>query len=117
MLRIVIAEPHERLSAWLEAAIAAAQQFEVVGTALDGQKALEVVSHTHPDVVLVDSDVVMPPQGGLTLVAAIKDAMPASSVVFLSVSAHDQTARSAIAAGATAVLTKDGSSQFPADFI
>lgn len=115
MLRIVIAEPDQVLNDWLAAAIAPVQRFEIVGTACDGAAALDVVRHTQPDVVLVDCDVVMPPQGGLTLVAAIKAALPASLVLFLAEAAPEETALAALAAGATAVLAKDGSAQFPED--
>jgi len=115
MLRIVIAEPDEALSRWLADAIAPAQGFEVVGTALDGESALDVVRRTHPDVVLVDVDIVMPPRGGLTLVAAIKETMPVVVVVVLAAEALEETAKAALAAGATGVLAKDGSAQIPED--
>ena len=42
MLRIVIAGPDERLISWLADAIAPAQGFEAVGTALDGGTSHEV---------------------------------------------------------------------------
>ncbi len=115
MLRIVIAEPDEALSQWLADAIAPAQGFEVVGTALDGETAIDVVRRTRPDVVLVDADIVMPPQGGLTLVAAVVDAIPEALVVVLAADAREETAQAALAAGATGVLAKDGSAQIPAD--
>jgi DNA-binding NarL/FixJ family response regulator len=115
MLRIVIAEPDAALSLWLAAAIAPAQGFEVVGTAVDGESALDVVRRTHPDVVLVDADIVMPPHGGLTLVAAIREAVPETLVVVLAAEVREETALAALAAGATSVLRKDGSAQLPAD--
>lgn len=115
MLRIVIAEPDEALSQWLADAIAPANGFEVVGTALDGESALAVVRRTHPDVVVVDVDIVMPPQGGLTLVEAITDAIPGTLIVVLAAEALEETAQAALAAGATGVLAKDGSAQIPTD--
>jgi len=115
VLRIVIAEPDEALSQWLADAIAPAQGFEVVGTAPDGETAIDVVRRTRPDVVLVDADIEMPPQGGLTLVAAVVDAIPEALVVVLAADALEETAQAALAAGATGVLAKDGSAQIPAD--
>lgn len=115
MLRIVMAEPDEVLSAWLMAAISPVQAFEVVGTALDGESALAVVRRTDPDVVVVDADVMMPPQGCVTLVEAIRKEMPATLVFVLAEAAREETARAVMAAGATAVLAKDGSAQIPAD--
>ena len=115
MLRIVIAGPDEVLSLWLAAAIAPAQGLEVVGTALDGESALDVVRRTQPDVVAVDLDIVMPPEGGLTLVAAIRAAFPETLILVLAAEAGQETAQAALAVGATGVLAKDGSAQIPTD--
>jgi DNA-binding NarL/FixJ family response regulator len=116
VLRIVIAVRDEALSLWLADAIAPAKRFEVVGTAFDGATALELVCRTHPDVVVVDVDIAMPPQGGLTLVEAIAHAIPETLVVVLAGPDLEQTAQAALAAGAAGVLAKDGSAQIPADF-
>jgi DNA-binding NarL/FixJ family response regulator len=116
MLRIVIAGPDEALSRWLADAIAPAEGFDVVGTALEGEGALEAVHRLHPDVVVVDVDIAMPPEGdGVTLVAAIKAAVPRTLVVVLAAEALEETAQAALAAGANGVLAKDGSAQIPAD--
>src|SRR4051794_15532134 len=115
MLRIVIAAPDEALIPLLADVIGPAQGLEVVGTALDGQSALEVVHRTHPDVVVVDVDIVMPPHGGLTLVAAITAASPGTVVLVLASDDLEETVRAALAAGAAGVLAKDGSAQFPPD--
>lgn len=115
MLRIVIAAPDEALSLWLVDVITPTQGLEVVGAAPDGESALEVVRRTHPDVVVVDVDIVMPPEGGLTLVAAITEAVPGTVVLVLAAEALEETAQAALAAGATGILAKDGSAQIPAD--
>jgi len=115
VLRIVIAGPDEALTSWLVDAIAPAQGFEVVGTALDGQSVLDTVRRTQPDVVLVDADIEMPPRGGLTLVAAVIDALPQTLVIVLASEAFEETAQAALAAGAAGLLAKDGSVQIPAD--
>jgi len=116
MLRIVIAGPNEALSGWLAAAIAPAEGFEVVGTAADGAGALDLLLRTRPDVAVVDADIVLPPEDGLTLVAAIREAIPETLVVFLAADVQDSTAHAALAAGATSVLAKDGSAVLPGDF-
>jgi DNA-binding NarL/FixJ family response regulator len=113
MLRIVIAGPDEALSVWLADALAPAQEFEVVGTTRDGESTLSTVRRTCPDVVVVDVDAEMPPPGGSTLVAAIVDAIPDVVVVVLATDPLGENAHAALAAGAAAVLAKDGSAQIP----
>jgi ActR/RegA family two-component response regulator len=115
VLRIVIAEPDEALTSWLADAIAPAQGFEVVGTARDGESALDTVRRTHPDVVLVDADIDMPPDRGLTLVAAVLKALPETLVVVLAAQDFETTAQAAMALGAAGLLAKDGSVQIPED--
>lgn len=115
MLRIVIAAPDEALNVALADVISPAEGLEVVGTAPDGETAMEVVRETRPDVVVVDLEIAMPPRGGLSLVAAITDELPGTVVLVLAAEPLARTAPAALAAGATAVLAKDGSSQIPAD--
>jgi DNA-binding NarL/FixJ family response regulator len=115
VLRIVIAAPDEALNVALAEVISPAEGLEVVGTAPDGERAMEVVRQTRPDVVVVDLEIAMPPRGGLSLVAAITDELPGTVVLVLAAEPLASTAPAALAAGATAVLAKDGSAQFPAD--
>ena len=115
MLRIVIAAADTGLGHLLATALAPAQVLEVVGTALDGESALDVVRRTQPDVVLLDGDMAMPSRDGLALVAAIKEAVPETLVVVLAAEVRGETAHAALAAGAMCVLAKDGSAQLPAD--
>jgi|1186.fasta_scaffold02349_4 DNA-binding NarL/FixJ family response regulator len=114
MLRIVIAGPDQALSQWLADAIAPARAFEVVATARDGDGALDEVRRTCPDVVVVDLEIVMAPQGGLTLIAAITEAIPEVVIVVLAGDTRQENAQAALAAGATAVLAKDGSAHIAA---
>ena len=111
MFRIVIAEPDDALSVWLADAFAPEQGFEIVGRAQDSRSALEMTRRAHPNVVLVDVDIVMPPHNGLTLVAAIRDAMPETLVLVLAGEMVRETAHAAFAAGAAGVFAKDGSAQ------
>jgi DNA-binding NarL/FixJ family response regulator len=111
VFRIVIAEPDDALSVWLAGAFSPEQGFEVVGRAHDARSALEMARRTHINAVLVDVDIVMPPHNGLTLVAAIRDAMPETLVLVLAVEAVPETAQAAFAAGAAGVFAKDGSAQ------
>jgi DNA-binding NarL/FixJ family response regulator len=115
MLRIVIAEPDDALSRVLADALAEAEQFQVAGMAPDGESALDVVRRTRPDVVLVDADIVMPPEDGVTLVSAILDALPEALVIVLVAETGSEVARAALEAGAMGVLAKNGSAQVLTD--
>ena len=115
MLRVVFAEPDESLTSWLNEALAPVPEFEVVGTATEGEGALDVIRRTRPDVAVVDADLVMPAPDGRTLVTAILDAAPATWVVVLAEDVSGEAAHAALAAGAAGVLAKNGSAEMLAE--
>jgi two-component system response regulator HydG len=75
-----------------------------VGTAEDGEAALEYISRTPPDVALVD--MMMPGLGGLELLARIKASGIPVEVILMTAFADVDAAVSAMKAGAYHFLTK-----------
>ncbi|QEC50894.1 response regulator transcription factor [Baekduia soli] len=79
--------------------------FDVVGTAEDGRKALDDIRALAPDVALLD--VQMPGLDGHAVLRAIeRDALP-TRVVLLSATVLPPESRAALAAGAMAYLSKE----------
>jgi two-component system NarL family response regulator len=77
---------------------------EVVGTAQDGQEALEKARALRPDVVLMD--VQMPRLDGLAATRLIKAEMPAVKVVMLTMDDGNDALFEAIKSGAVGYLLK-----------
>jgi DNA-binding NarL/FixJ family response regulator len=115
VLRVVLAGHDESLNRWLAGALAPARQFELVGTAVDGETALDLVTRGRPDVAVVDAEVAMPPADGRTLVQAIREVAPETWLVVLADDVSSEAALAALAAGATGVLAKDGSAELLAE--
>lgn len=76
--------------------------FQVVGEASNGQQAIQVVSETEPDIVLIDMD--LPGINGLEVARVIKRGHPHISIVLLSPSLDSQSVVKAIRAGVAACL-------------
>lgn len=76
--------------------------YEVVGTADTAIRAIELVDHAHPDLVIVD--VAMPGMSGLEAVPVLRRVSPGAKVIVCS--AFDVSEASAVAAGAIAVIDK-----------
>jgi two-component system, NarL family, response regulator LiaR len=76
----------------------------VVGEAGDGQAAVDLAGKLAPDVVVMD--VTMPIMDGIAATRALREAVPTSAVVILTL--HDDTAtrNRALAAGAVALIAK-----------
>ena len=77
---------------------------EVVGVARTGEEGIQVVSETHPDVVLMDIN--MPDMDGITATEKIRTKLPATQIVILSVQSDSNYMRRAMLAGARDFLTK-----------
>ena len=101
--RIVLAEDDtlllEALSRLLEPA------FEVVGTASDGDEAVQVALRVRPDLVLLDAK--MPRSSGFEAARRPRDELPGTRLVFLTANQDPQLAAEAFRIGASAYMLKD----------
>ncbi len=77
---------------------------EVVGTATDGQQAVDMVKRLQPDVVLMDIN--MPGLDGITATEAIQGLRLHSQVIMMSVQAETDYLRRSMLAGAREFLIK-----------
>ena len=80
-----------------------AMGYEVVGTALDGEKAVEAVCRLRPDVVLVDIE--MPHLDGLSAARKIRECCPTPVVILTAYESKDFLTK-ASEQGVAAYLTK-----------
>lgn len=78
--------------------------FDVVGTAVSGEEAIERAEAAQPDLVLLD--LAMPGMDGLTALPAIRERSPRSEVVVLTASDAEETLLAAIRGGASGYLLK-----------
>jgi DNA-binding NarL/FixJ family response regulator len=102
-IRVVVVDDHALFRAGLVNLLGQLPGLEVVGEAGDGRAALEEVSRTEPDVVLLDVN--MPVMGGVETVKALKERQD-SRILMLTISKHDEDLFGAIAAGADGYLLK-----------
>jgi two-component system nitrate/nitrite response regulator NarL len=103
-VRVVIADDHETYRQGLARAIRRFGRLDLVGEAVDGDEALEVVREASPDVALLD--VRMPGLDGLEVARRLRD-LGGVHVVLLTGSATESLVEAAEAAGARALLSKD----------
>jgi DNA-binding NarL/FixJ family response regulator len=96
--RIVIVDDHGIMRDGLSALLDMESDFEVVGTAADGKMALERVTDTKPDLVLMDLS--MPGTDGASAIELIKRRFPDIGVVVLTFHREDAHIHAALEAGA-----------------
>jgi NarL family two-component system response regulator LiaR len=103
MARVLIVEDHALTRAGLRAALRHAG-FLVVGEAGDGQRGLEEATDLKPDVAVVDLG--LPGLDGIELTRRLRQSVPDTGVVILTMHDLDTEVLAALAAGADAYCVK-----------
>jgi DNA-binding NarL/FixJ family response regulator len=94
--RLLIADDDPSVRSLLSEALG--KEFEVVGTAVDGEDAVKVAAWVQPDAALVD--VQMPNGGGLRAVTGIASVAPETAIVILSSEESEPSVQELLGAGA-----------------
>src|SRR5688500_2298386 len=104
--RVLLADDHVAVRDGLRAVLVDQRDIEVVGEAADGPSTLAAARSLRPDLIILDNS--MPGMSGLDVTRTLRDELPWTGIVFLTM---DPGIRDlAIAAGATAFVTKDAPS-------
>jgi NarL family two-component system response regulator YdfI len=109
MIRILIADDHEVVRDGLRLILETEQDFEVVGEAGDGAKAVQLAEELRPDVILMDLR--MPGLDGLQAIEKIRAQSPEIAVVILTTYNEDDLMIRGLRAGARGYLLKDTNRQ------
>jgi DNA-binding NarL/FixJ family response regulator len=104
-LRIVVADDQASVREGLVVLLDLLPDIEVVGSAADGEQALQVVGQTRPDAILLDLH--MPVLDGIETTRRLTGEHPDVAVVVLTTFADDSSILAALQAGARSYLTKD----------
>ena len=105
MHSVVIADDHALFRSGLRQLLERDGQFTVVGEAGTAAQTLDLVRARDFDALLLDLS--MPGRSGVDLVRQVRTVRPSLPVLVLSMHAEEQYALRALAAGASAYLTKD----------
>ena len=104
-VRIVIADDHKIFRDGLSMLIDKQHDFEVVGQAENGRKAIELVRLKQPDVVIMDLS--MPEMNGIDAASEIAEEFPSCKVIILSMHADKRFVNGALQAGVSGFLLKE----------
>jgi DNA-binding NarL/FixJ family response regulator len=104
-IRVLVADSQRLIREGLSALLGTLPEIEVVGTAIDGDDAVQQALALAPDVVLMD--LYMPNCGGVEATRRLTGGQPCTCVVVLTSSCDEATVMAALRAGARGYLTKD----------
>lgn len=105
MIRVLIVDDHSVVRRGLEQLLDSHPDMTVVGSAGDGEQAIELAAELRPDVILMDLS--MPVLDGVQATKRITAATPGSNVVVLTSFADQRRILDALSAGAAGYILKD----------
>ena len=103
-MKILVADDHAVVREGLRQLLNSQPDMEVVGEAEDGREALEKAKSLRPDVTILD--IAMPRLSGLEAVRLIKEAVPDTGIVVLSMHKKEAYVHQVLASGALAYVLK-----------
>lgn len=106
-ITVLLAEDHTIVREGFRKMLELEGDFEIVGEAQDGRKAITLVKRLHPEVVLMD--IAMPLLNGLEATRQLLKAVPATKVIILSAHSDDAYVTNATHSGARGFLLKQTS--------
>ena len=104
-MRVLIADDHTMVRESLVSVLQADGDVQVVGQASDGIEALEKAVQLRPDIVIADLS--MPRLNGIEVVRRLREALPDTKVLVLTMHQEDEYVLQAVRAGASGYLVKD----------
>ena len=113
-IRLMIVDDHQMLREGLRRSMSEIG-FDVIGEASDGDEAVTRATAQRPDVILMD--VTMPRMDGVEACRQVKDVLPDTHIVMLTMHADQSVLADAIRAGASGYLIKDCSTDEIADAV
>ena len=102
--RILIVDDHGLIRAGLRALLDSEEDIEVVGDAGDGNTAVQLANELKPDIVLMD--ISMPEMNGIEATGKIKQILPQTQVLAMTVHEDESMLREMVRAGASGYIIK-----------
>jgi DNA-binding NarL/FixJ family response regulator len=106
-IRVLIADDHAVVREGIRQVLRPEEGFDVVGEATDGAEAVRLAKALQPDVVVLD--ITMPTLSGLDACPRIRDEVPDTRILVLSIHDHAEYVLRSVRAGADGYLRKDSS--------
>lgn len=108
-IRILVVDDHPIVRQGIRSLLSNYPEFEIVGEADNGAKALEQVSRLTPNVTLLD--IRMPGESGLEILKQIQQVQPSAKVLMLTSFDDDEYVMGALRAGAQGYVLKSVSDE------
>jgi DNA-binding NarL/FixJ family response regulator len=108
-IALFLADDNQMVIEGIKALVANTPEIQVVGHCNNGLEVIEKVTAARPDVLVLD--ISLPGINGLNLCRMVKEKIPATAVIMLSMNASERIVMGALRNGANGYLTKESVSR------
>ncbi len=108
-IRVLIVDDHQVVIDGFLARLELEPDIEVIGTASNGMEAIEIAKHLQPDVILMD--ISMPIMNGIEATGIIKEELPDSKILMLTMHDNREYIMKVMQAGAVGYMLKEISAE------
>jgi|HubBroStandDraft_4_1064222.scaffolds.fasta_scaffold04081_6 two-component system response regulator NreC len=102
--RVLISDDHVVVRRGLRTILEGTGEFAVCGEAADGRQTLHLATQLTPEILILD--ISMPPPNGLEVAAQLRQTLPDTKILFITMHDSEEMLRAAAAAGASGYLLK-----------
>lgn len=102
--RILLADDHPFVRRGLRTILGSTSEYEVCGEASDGAETLELAERLRPEILI--TDISMPSPNGLEVAARLRESLPDTKVLILTMHDSAEMLRAAAVVGASGYLLK-----------
>jgi DNA-binding NarL/FixJ family response regulator len=103
-MRVLISDDHAFMRRGLRTILEANEQYDVCGEADNGSQTLELAMRLTPDILILD--ISMPPPNGLEVAAQLRQSLPQTKILLITMHDSEEMLRAAAATGASGYLLK-----------
>ena len=102
--RVLLSDDHSFMRRGLRTILEANDRYEVCGEACDGNETLQLASRLVPDILILD--ISMPPPNGLEVAAELRESLPQTKILMITMHDSEEMLRAAAAVGVSGYLLK-----------
>src|SRR5271169_7266280 len=102
--RVLLSDDHSFMRRGLRTIIEANDRYEVCGEASDGSETLELATKLTPDILILD--ISMPPPNGLEVAAELRESLPQTKILMMTMHDSEEMLRAAAAVGVSGYILK-----------
>jgi two-component system response regulator NreC len=103
-IRVMLSDDHPFVRKGLRTILESTHEYEVCGEAGDGNQTLELAPRLAPDILILD--ISMPPPNGLEVAARLRNFLPQTKILLITMHDSEEMLRAAAAAGVAGYLLK-----------